>query len=533
MNLQEVEDLTLAQVVERNAARRPEKVALLAGARRVTYRDLVAMAHAVAAGLAARGVRKGDRVAIALLNTPEMVAAYLGCAQLGAVIVWANPAYRHDDLRFVLSNTRANAILAPRQAGDFNFLGMVQELRRELPDLSLIVAESGETAADLSLEALITSHLGEPAPAVEIDVHADILYLQHTSGTTGVPKAAVHTNAQQVRNVVAVMNSYRGTEEDVYLGHLPFYHTFGRTCILDVALMSGAACVLQEAFQPAESLRLMAEHRVTIQHCAPTHLILELNVPDFPRYDLSALRTGYVAGFVCPVETFKRACAAMGCHYLGAWGSSESIVGFASDYERDTLEQRATTVGQPLEGFEFKIIDEAGASLPPGRDGELCVRSYSVLPFYWENPAETARQLDADGWLRMGDLAVVGEAQRLRILGRLKEVVNRGGMKIYPSELETLLDKHPKVREVCIIATPNPVLGENVCACIVPGGGDKPKLAELRAYLAEHVARYKLPDELCLFEEFPRLSGGVKLRKFGAGGIQEMAMKNEKRERWR
>ncbi|MBI3089503.1 MAG: acyl--CoA ligase [Candidatus Tectomicrobia bacterium] len=536
MELRDVENLTVAQAVELSARRLPEKVALIAGERRVTYRDLLGMADAVAVGLAERGVKKGDRVAVALLNTPEMVASYLGCVKAGAVIVWTNPAFRHSDLLFVLRNTQPTTMFLPREVAGFDFLGMVRELRRQVPSLRQLIvdglpAPQGPREEDLA--AILERHQGATPPAVTMDVRKDVLFLQHTSGTTGVPKAAVHTNYHMVRNVVGVVNSYHGTENEVYIGHLPFFHLFGRTCTLNAALFSGASCVLQQSFQPAEALHLMAEHGVTVQHVAPAHLILELNVPDFAAHDLSSLRTGFVAGAVPPAETFKRACDRMGCHYLGSWGCSEAFEGLVCDYDHDSLEMRATTAGKPLEGFEFKVIDEAGTTLPPGQPGELCVRSYAVLTEYWRNPEETARQLDAEGWLHTGDVAVADEEEHYRIAGRLKEMVNRGGMKIYPSELESLLDKHPKVKEVCVVSTPNPVLGESICACIVPKGEEKPTLAELRQYLAEHVARYKLPDELCLFTEFPRLSGGVKLRKFGPGSIQDQAIKNEARERVR
>ena len=312
--------------------------------------------------------------------------------------------------------------------------------------------------------------------------------------------------------------------------HVPFLRLRGRS---RPALPSASTVVVMDKFEPKKAFELIARERITLQPGAPAHYILELNHPERKQYDLSSLRAGLIAGQIAPEGLITRVQEEMGVYLTSFWGASEVGPGLAilCPYPSQ-LEVREKYVGVPIAETRVKVVDPVTREeLPDGQIGELTLSGWHVMKGYWNNPEETSRQI-ADGWLFMGDL-VSKEEGYLRIYGRTKDLINRGGFKVYAYELESMMIEHPGIEEVCVVATPNPVLGESICACVVAKKGEVPNLADIRQFLQGRIAPYKLPDELCIMEEFPRLSGGVKINKFGKGGLAESAGMDQGRERHR
>jgi acyl-CoA synthetase (AMP-forming)/AMP-acid ligase II len=289
-----------------------------------------------------------------------------------------------------------------------------------------------------------------------------------------------------------------------------------------------------DVFRVEDAFVLMEREGVTLQLAAPTHYMLEIDHPALKKYDLSRLRAGLVAGMICPEGLITRVQNEMNVYLTSFWGSSEVGPGLGTICPPgSSLALRERTVGRPFEGTEVKVVDGEGKELAPGEVGEMLVRGWNVLKGYWRNPEETQKQIEPDGWLHTGDLVSKDKEGFLSIYGRIKDMIVRGGFKIYPFELEKEISKHPKVSQACVVPTKNPVLGETICACIIPKGNAAPSLTELRDFLKDQVASHKLPDELAVFPDFPRLSGGVKIKKFGPGGLTEMAEKKTDREKYR
>ncbi|HSH70879.1 MAG TPA: fatty acid--CoA ligase family protein, partial [Deferrisomatales bacterium] len=366
-------------------------------------------------------------------------------------------------------------------------------------------------------------------PAVGPD---DLCMLLYTSGTTGQPKGAMIGQSQTVRAGMSYALVVDAQEDDVFLAFLSMGHSYGCGALLVQPVVLGATAVIMETFRPKEAFRLIQEERVTLQPGAPAHYLMELSSPDRQNYDLSSLRAGMIAGQIAPAGLIRRVEEEMGVYISSFLGSSEVGPGnsILLPYG-SSLEDRESSIGKPIPGTQIKIIDPvSGVELPDGETGELLLSGWHVMRGYWHKPEETQRQVK-DGWMHTGDLAARDERGNVRILGRLKEWINRGGFKILPSELEALLVHHPDVAEACVVNTPNPVLGESICACLKLKDGTKTlALNDVREYLADKVAKFKLPDELVIFEEFPRMPGGLKVNRFGGGGVIDLAKIDPKKQ---
>lgn len=529
----DVETSSVGEMLERSARLAPDKAALLAGARRISYREVNERADAVAAGLQALGVGKGDRVTVCLQNVPELVYSYFGIAKLGAITAWSNPAYRLEEIEFTLKNSGSRVAIFHRELKGFDYLAMLGEIRGRLPDLEQVVMLDPRPGDDvIDYRRLLDDHAGRPFERPPIDVRKDYVLFYNTGGTTGIPKAAAHTHYTSIMRGTVNIDPLKITADDVTIAQLPLFHPLGGATALVLPLATQGSVVLMTEFHVEPSLQLIQEHGVTLYHCAPAHIVMSTRAPNFRQYDLSSLRTGLAGGFVWPPEVFERAYQEMHLDLVHHWGMAEiGGIGILCDPGEDRR-LRYASIGKALEGEAAVKDPETGALLPPGAAGELVYRG-EIFKEYWNNPAETARSFDAEGWFHTGDLVMADDAGFLRMMGRMKEQINRGGLKIVPADLESLLVEHPKIKEVCVTSTPNPVLGESICVCVVPVGEEKPTLAELRAFLEAKIAQYKLPDELCIFESFPRLAGGVKYRKFGPDSIQDLATRDETRERLR
>jgi fatty-acyl-CoA synthase len=289
-----------------------------------------------------------------------------------------------------------------------------------------------------------------------------------------------------------------------------------------------------DKFEVEKAFQLIEQEKITLQLGAPPHYILELNYKNRPNYDLSSMRAGMIAGMIAPDGLITRVENEMGVYLTSFWGASEVGPGLGTMCPYPSpLDIREKYIGRPVAETRMRIVDPVTHEELPDREiGELTLRGWHVMKGYWKNPVETQKQI-INGWLHMGDLASKEANGFLKIYGRTKDLINRGGYKIYPYELECLLVEHPKVEQVCIVATPNPVLGESICACVVPRPGQTVTLEEVRELMQDQVAPHKLPDELCIMEDFPKLSGGLKIKKFGPGGLAELAAGDDRRQRTR
>jgi fatty-acyl-CoA synthase len=527
--------LSVSQVLERGAALAADKTAVVDGNRRKTYRELNDMAMGVALSLSDLGFRKGDRVAIYMKNSLELVIAFYGLQKIGAIVAWVSPSYRRSEAEFILKNSQSRAVFIFREWEGHDYLRSLLEMKPTLPDLAAIfVAGDAEGEGVHAFDELIQGNArGELTPP-SLNVEEDLSMLIYTSGTTGRPKGAMITQSQVVKAGWQYSLGVNAGPEDVFIGILPMTHSYGCGSTLVQPFLLLSSIVLMEKFDPKSAFELIEKERVTLQPGAPAHYILELAHPERNSYNLGSLRAGLIAGQIAPEGLITRVEKEMGVYITSFWGASEvgPGLGIINPYP-SPLEIREKYVGRAIAGTQVRIVDsESRKEIPDGEIGELTLSGWHVMKGYWQNPQETEKQI-VDGWLFMGDLASREKNGYVRIYGRTKDLINRGGFKIYPHELESHILEHPKVGQVCVVATQNPVLGESICACVIPASNEPPTLSELRAFLKDKMAPYKLPDELCIFKDFPRLSGGVKINKFGKGGLAELAQNYPNREKAR
>ncbi len=531
----ELAQLTVWDAVRRTADRLPEKVALVDGERRLTFRELIRQAESLVAGLERLGLAKGSVAAVYVPNGIELFILFYALQRMGIAVAWINPSYRETEARFILENSGARAVFLYDEWQGFDYLGTAVGLDG-LPELQHVVAirrGSGEWPSDSRVVAFEDLLTGSPADSRPPEVAPeDLSMLIYTSGTTGQPKGATISQSQAVRAGWSYSLGVNATEDDVFIALLPMSHSYGCGSLLIQPLLLGARVAILDHFTPEKAFRLIEQERVTLQLAAPAHYLMELNHPARARYDLSSVRAGLIAGQIAPAGLIRRVQEEMGISISSFLGSSEVGPGLSIILPfPSVLEVREAYIGYPLEGTRAKVVDPVtGRDLPPGEPGELLLQGWHVTRGYWRNPEETARQI-RDGWLHTGDLVARDENGCFRILGRLKEWINRGGFKVIPSEIESLIVGHPGVLEACVVGTPNPVLGESICACVKMDPAAPPLTLEgLRSFLRGKVADFKLPDELLVLPEFPRLSGGLKVNRFGRKGVAELAAAHEDKQ---
>jgi len=532
---EDVKNLSVGETLERSAEIVPHKVCVFFKDDRLTYNELNQQSNALAVSLQKMGIEKGDRVSIYMSSCPEFFIAFYALQKIGTIVAWANPAYRSEELRFILSNSQAKAVFVQKGDGDSDNLALIQSLRGSLPDLSHVIALGAGLGDEvIAFEDALLSGRKQKYMKPDIDIHRDLSMLIYTSGTTGVPKGSMITHYQAVRGGFSYVYGVEATADDIFVGILPMSHSYGCGSTLIQPILIQASVILFEKFDPEEVFKAIDTEKATLQHGAPTHYILEINHPNVDKYDLSSLRAGYLAGQICPEEIIEWG-EKKGIYLSSFWGNSEIGPGPGTVSPRGTpVEIRKKCVGKPIFGTEAKAINsDTGEEVEVGEIGELMVRGPHVLKGYWNNQAETDKQLEKDGWLHTGDLVSINDDGFIRIYGRNKDLINRGGLKIYPSEIESLILQHSDVVQACVVGTPNPVLGESICACIIPRGGVTVSLKEIRDLLKDKVAKHKLPDELLIISDFPKLAGGVKIKKYGPGGVQEMASTDKNREKVR
>ncbi len=532
IKMENIKSLSLGQMLSKCAVDVPEKTALVDGDRRLTYHQLNRSTEGLAASLSRLGFSKGDRIAIYMKNSIELVTAFYAAEKLGLIVAWVNPMYRKNESGFILSNSGAKGVVIFNQWEGYDYLEALMDQKKDLLDLEHIIVagehfgEGVHGYADLVKKGTQASIM-EPS----IDPRNDLAMLIYTSGTTGQPKGARITHYQALRAGYQYSLGVDATAKDIFIGLLPMSHSYGCGAVLIQPILLQATVVLMGKFKAEKAFQIIEKEKVTLQPAAPVHYILELNHENRLNYDLTSLRAGLIAGQPAPEGLIRRVEKKMEIYLTSFWGASEvgPGLGILCPYP-SPLEMREKYIGLPIADTEISVVDPATReALPDEEIGELTVSGWHVLKGYWNNPEETKRQV-IEGWLYTGDLVSRNANGYISIYGRIKDVINKGGYKIIPLELEALIANHTKVREVSAVATPNPVLGEGICACVILAGDELLTLDELKDFLDGKIAQHKFPDELCIMQDFPRLSGGVKLKKFGKDGLAEIAAMDVTRE---
>ncbi|SHH04107.1 AMP-binding protein [Streptoalloteichus hindustanus] len=508
---------TVGGNLERTVATHADRPALVerATGRRWTYAELNRDVDAVAAGLLAAGVAKGDRVGIWSPNCAEWLLLQYATAKVGAILVNVNPAYRAHELAYVLNQSGVRLLVSATSFKTSDYRAMIDQVRPDCPALDRVVY-----VGDASWDELVAGGAEVPADAVRQRLAQlspdDPINIQYTSGTTGFPKGATLSHHNILNNGFFVAELQRWTHEDRVCLPVPFYHCFGMV-MGNLGATSHGACVVipAPAFEAAATLRAVHDERCTVLYGVPTMFIAELNDPDFDRYDLSSLRTGVMAGSPCPQEVMKQVIDRMGMREVTiCYGMTETSPVSTQTRVDDSLHRRVATVGRVHPHVEVKVVDpESGLTVPRGTPGELCTRGYSVMLGYWEEPERTAEAIDAARWMHTGDLAVMDEDGYVTITGRIKDMVIRGGENIYPREIEEFLYTHPDVLDAQVVGVPDARYGEELMAWVRLRPGAEPLTAErLREFCRGRLAHYKVPRYVHVVDEFPMTVTG-KIRK--------------------
>lgn len=493
----------------------PDRDALVdvSSARRWSYAELLADVRRLATGLLQAGIGTGDRVGIWAPNCAEWVLTQYATAQIGAILVNVNPAYRSHELAYALKQSGAAMVISASRFKTSDYVGMLGEVAPECPDLREVVFIGSPRWQELAGTSIDATALAQVAATLDAQ---DPINIQYTSGTTGYPKGATLSHRNILNNGYLVGELLGYTEADRICLPVPLYHCFGLVMGSLAATSHGATIVLAgPGFDPAATLRAVQDEACTSLYGVPTMFIAELGLADFGDYDLTSLRTGIMAGSPCPAEVMRRVIDDM--HMAGVaicYGMTETSPVSAQTRSEDSLEQRVETVGQVGPHLEIKLTDPGtGATVPRGQVGELCTRGYSVMTGYWNDPDKTAAAIDAEGWMHTGDLAVMDGDGYVRITGRIKDMVIRGGENIYPREIEEFLYTHPDIRDAQVIGVPDETYGEELMAVVMMREGAPPLTVErLREFCTGRLAHFKVPRYVRVVTEFPMTVTG-KVRK--------------------
>ncbi len=510
---------TIGANLHRMAAAHPDVEALVEveSGRRWTYARFDADSDALARGLIAAGLAPGDRVGIWAPNCAEWVLIQYATAKAGVILVNINPAYRSHELAYALRQSGVRMLVSAERFKTSHYRAMIDEVRGGIESLESVVYLGSPQWQDLATAP--GPGAGEPGPLAEREAALsadDPINIQYTSGTTGFPKGATLSHHNILNNGFFIGEGCRYTHRDRVCIPVPFYHCFGMV-LGNLACTTHAACIVipSPGFDPPAALRAVQQERCTSLYGVPTMFIAELALPDFPSYDLSTLRTGIMAGSPCPVEVMKRVVSEMHMTEVTiCYGMTETSPVSTQTRADDDTERRVSTVGRVHPHVEVKIIDpETGLTVPRTIPGELCTRGYSVMLGYWNDETQTREAIDRARWMHTGDLAVMDAEGYLNIVGRIKDMIIRGGENVYPREVEEFLYSHPAIEDVQIIGVPDARFGEELCAWVRLRPGSTLSPEELRQFCTGQIAHYKIPRYLHLTDEFPMTVTG-KIQKF-------------------
>ena len=530
---------TIGALFDDMVRRHPEQEAVVSVHQgvRLSYAQLHAQAEQLASALLHLGLVRGDRVGIWSHNNVEWLLMQLATAQVGLVLVNINPAYRTAELAYALNKVDCKALVTMARFKTSDYLGMLRELAPELsrcapgqlasdrlPHLRSVVwidvaGEGADEPGALRFSELMArgqvgdARVREAAASLSA---SDPINIQFTSGTTGFPKGATLTHRNILNNGFFIGECMKLTPADRLCIPVPLYHCFGMVLGNLACLTHGATIVYpNDGFEPLSVLQAVQAERCTALHGVPTMFIAELDHPRFAEFDLSTLRTGIMAGSPCPIEVMKRVVRDMHMAEVTiAYGMTETSPVSCQSSTDTPLERRVSSVGTTQPHLEVRIVHpDSGAVVPVGTAGELCTRGYSVMHGYWDDPQKTAEAIDAEGWMHTGDLATMDAEGYVNIVGRIKDMVIRGGENIYPREIEEFLYRHPKVQDVQVVGVPDVKYGEELCAWVIARPGETLTEDELRAFCQGQIAHYKVPRYIRLVSAFPMTVTG-KIQKF-------------------
>lgn len=526
---------TVGQLLADRAIEMPDHEALVYPDRglRYSYQQFHAVCERIAKGLIGLGIQKGENVAAWATNVPEWVSLQFATGKMGAVLVTVNTNYRTAELEYLLRQSDTTTLFLIENYRGNSYIDTIYEIcpelehcepgkleSKRLPLLKNVVVLSEKTYKGtfkwtdiLEMADRVTAQeLEERSASLKPD---EVINMQYTSGTTGFPKGVMLTHSNLVNNAYNIARCMELGQQDRLCIPVPFFHCFG--CVIGTlaAVSVGATMVPVQEFDPEVVLQTVEQEKCTALHGVPTMFIAELNHPNFPKYDLSTLRTGVMAGSNCPVEVMKNVMNKMNMTEITiCYGQTESSPVITQTRTNDPVELRVETVGKALPNVEVKIV-EPGTSreLPFNQQGELCTRGYHVMKGYYKNPDATREAIDEDGWLHTGDLAIMDENGYCRITGRLKDMIIRGGENVYPREIEEFLYTHPKILDAQIVGVPDKVFGEEVCAWIILKEGCTATEEEIRQYCKERISRQKVPKYIFFTDSYPMTASG-KIQKY-------------------
>jgi fatty-acyl-CoA synthase len=537
MRPEDIEGLTVGGLLDLVHERRPDDEALVYPDRglRYTYARFKEVVESCAKALLALGVRKGDHVAVWGQNVPEWVTLQFATGKVGAVLVTVNPAYKSHELKYVLDQSDAAALFLTGGVGDADFLEILQDAVPELactdggglsvedlPFLQSVVLMGAEPPADLPVlsfggflkngEGVSAEDLRARQDSLEAE---DVINMQYTSGTTGFPKGVQLTHANIVKNAFHIGECMKLGPEDRVCIPVPFFHCFG--CVLGTlnTVTHEGTMVPVESFDAGAVLEAVDQEGCTALLGVPTMFIAELDHPDFERYDTSSLRTGIMAGSPCPMEVMKKVVDVMGADEITiAYGQTESSPVITQTRTDDPLELRVSSVGRKLPDVEVRIVSvETDEDCRPGEQGELLTRGYHVMRGYYKMEDKTAEVIDDGGWLHTGDLAIMDENGYVRITGRAKDMIIRGGENVYPREIEEFLYTHPDISDVQVYGVPDEKYGEKVAAAVRARQDSGLTPEKVKDYCRENIARFKVPEYVDFVDEYPMTASG-KIQKY-------------------
>ena len=529
-------EMTISERFDEQVSRDPSHPALVMPYQNIrwTYGELRDEVNRFAAGLLIIGIRTGDRVGIWSPNRYEWILTQLATAQIGAILVCINPAYRLYELEYALNKVECKALVTAEVFKTSQYLQMIQELAPELedckpgelrsaklPHLRSIIRMGGRKTPGMFNFGEVCSLANSESVNAAKDaskalVPDDIINIQFTSGTTGAPKGASLTHRGILNNGFFDANAMNLTAQDRLCIPVPLYHCFGMVMGVLACVSVGATMVFPgEAFDPVTTLRAVSEESCTALHGVPTMFLSVLDVPDLASFDTSQLRTGMIAGATCPEELMRRLINELGLtELIIAYGQTECSPVNTSTMINDTFEQRTQTVGRPHTNWEIKIVDpETGSTLDVGDTGEVCSRGYGVMAGYWNDEELTAETIDTDGFLHSGDLGEMDADGFVKITGRIKDMIIRGGENIYPREIEEYLYTHPEIAEAQVFGVPDDRYGEQVAAWVQVKSGSRLQPDDIREFCQNQITHFKVPKYIKIVSEYPMTVTG-KIQKF-------------------
>ncbi|MEM4525393.1 MAG: AMP-binding protein [Methanothermobacter sp.] len=540
---------TIGEFLEKQVKKYPDKEFIVYPDRdlRFTYHEFNERVNLLAKGLLAIGLKKGDHLGIWATNVPDWLTFLFATAKIGVVLVTINTAYKSHELEYVMKQSDMKAIAIIDGFRDVDYIRTIYELVPELkshergnlkskrfPKLkSVIYIGAAKHRGMYNIHELML--LGKHIPDSELEKvkntlnNDDVINMQYTSGTTGFPKGVMLTHRNILNNGYYIGERQKFTEKDKLCLPVPLFHCFGIVLGVLAILTHAGTLVVLEQFDPLLVLAAVEKEKCTALYGVPTMFIAEFTHPMFDMFDLSSLRTGIMAGSPCPIEAMKRVINDMHMKEVTiVYGLTEASPGITQSSVDDPIEKRVETVGKPLPHIEVKIVDpETGEELGPGQIGEICCRGYNVMKGYYKMPEMTKEVIDEDGWLHSGDLAVMDEDGYYSIVGRIKDMIIRGGENIYPREIEEFLHTMPGIKDVQVVGIPDEKYGEIVGAFVIKEEGADIKEEDVRDYAIERIARYKVPKHVFFVDEFPLTASG-KVQKFK---LREMAIELLKKKR--